>query len=271
MSGDRWVEVADRVLVRRHEELDLNTGLVLGDGGCLVVDTRGDEVHGRELAAAVRAVTADPCTVALTHSHFDHCFGTAAFLPADVWAHPGCRTELGKDGVRQRAEWARRYREQGRFDRSDAVAAVRIVLPDKTVAEYTRLLIGGRDVELRHLGVGHTGHDLLVNVPDVGAVFAGDLVENGPEGSFTPESFGPDSHVEQWPATLGRLVGLRPEVVVPGHGDVVDAAFVARQRDELTIIAELRRGVLDGQCDWEDAVRRSPVTEEVLRATLGAS
>ena len=40
MEG-RWIEVADRVLVRRYAELDLSVGLVVGDGGCLVVDTAG--------------------------------------------------------------------------------------------------------------------------------------------------------------------------------------------------------------------------------------
>jgi hypothetical protein len=34
-----WQEVGDGVFVRRHAELDLNCGLVVGDGACLVVDT----------------------------------------------------------------------------------------------------------------------------------------------------------------------------------------------------------------------------------------
>jgi len=56
----RWVEVGDGVLARRYGELDLTVGLVVGDGACLVVDTRGDAVQGTELAAAVRSVTAAP-------------------------------------------------------------------------------------------------------------------------------------------------------------------------------------------------------------------
>jgi glyoxylase-like metal-dependent hydrolase (beta-lactamase superfamily II) len=35
----------------------------------------------------------------------------------------------------------------------------------------------------------------------------------------------------EWPATLDALLALAPRVVVPGHGDPVDAAFVAAQRD----------------------------------------
>jgi glyoxylase-like metal-dependent hydrolase (beta-lactamase superfamily II) len=59
-------------------------------------------------------------------------------------------------------------------------------------------------------------------------VFAGDLVEQG-----APPSVGPDSDLPAWPATLDALLALAPRVVVPGHGDPVDAAFVSEQRGEL--------------------------------------
>ena len=78
MAGG-WIELADGVLARRYAELDLSVGLVIGDGGCLVVDTRSDPDQGAELRAAVREVTRKPCSVVLTHAHFDHCLGTAAF------------------------------------------------------------------------------------------------------------------------------------------------------------------------------------------------
>src|SRR6185312_478348 len=71
---DAWSEVADRVFVRRHRSLDLNAVLVVGDGACLVVDTRYDEVEGTELATAVRTVTPHPWQVVNTHFHYDHAF-----------------------------------------------------------------------------------------------------------------------------------------------------------------------------------------------------
>ncbi|HET9889310.1 MAG TPA: MBL fold metallo-hydrolase, partial [Mycobacterium sp.] len=44
-----------------------------------------------------------------------------------------------------------------------------------------------------------------------------------------------DSDVAAWPATLDRLLAAGgPEAIyVPGHGSVVDAEFVRRQRDWL--------------------------------------
>ncbi|WP_300013687.1 MBL fold metallo-hydrolase [Pseudonocardia sp.] len=223
MDG-RWVEVGDGVLARRYAELDLTVGLVLGAERALVVDTRGDARQGAELARAVRAVTPLPLTVAITHAHFDHCFGTAAFLPCPVYAHPDCRSAIVATAGAQRAHWAAHYRAHGDDGTADAITGTEPPRPDR--AGPARLDLGGRTAELIHPGRGHTDHDLVVHVDDV--VFAGDLVEQG-----APPSVGPDSVPAEWPATLDALLALAPRLVVPGHGDPVDAAFVAEQRDRL--------------------------------------
>ena len=226
MSEGRWVEVADGVLARRYAELDLTVGLVLGDERALVLDTRGDARQGAELAAAVRAVTALPLVVAITHAHFDHCFGTAAFAPAPVYAHPRCRAAIEATAPAQRAEWSAYYRKHGDRATAAALAATDPPQPDRTAPAV--LDLGGRTVALHHLGRGHTDHDVVAHVPDTATVFAGDLVEQG-----APPSVGPDSDLAAWPATLDALLALAPRLVVPGHGDPVDAAFVTEQRAEL--------------------------------------
>jgi glyoxylase-like metal-dependent hydrolase (beta-lactamase superfamily II) len=74
-----WSEAADRVFVRRHEHMDVNAALVVGDQQCLIVDMRRPGADGEELAAAVREMTPAPWSVAVTHAHFDHCFGASLF------------------------------------------------------------------------------------------------------------------------------------------------------------------------------------------------
>jgi len=249
MDG-RWVEVGDGVLARRYGELDLTVGLVLGAERALVVDTRGDAGQGAELAAAVRAVTRLPLAVAITHAHFDHCFGTAAFAPAPVYALPRCRTVLAATAAAQRGRWAAYYRDHGDTDTADALAATEPPLPD--AAAPATLDLGGRSVGLLHLGRGHTDHDLVVAVPDASVVFAGDLVEQGAPPDLE------DAVVPEWPTTLDALLALQPRTVVPGHGDPVDPAFVAAQRAELAEVAALYAAVADGSLPAAEAARRSP-------------
>lgn len=224
----RWCAVADGVYARRYAELDQTLGVVLGTERCLVVDAGRDEVHGAEFAAAVRALTPLPCTVVITHAHWDHFFGTAAFGPVPVWAHARCAQVIAQDAEAQRAEWVEVYTAQGKRAYADDLRAARLVHPTEALHDAVELDLGGRGVRLVHPGRGHTDHDVVVHVPDAGVVFAGDLVEQG-----APPSVGPDAFPLEWPLALDALLALDPEVVVPGHGEPVDPAFVVWQRAEL--------------------------------------
>lgn len=62
-------------------------------------------------------------------------------------------------------------------------------------------------------------------------VFSGDLIEESADPAIDE-----DSDVAAWPATLDRVlaIGGPDAIYVPGHGSVVGAEFVRRQRDWLS-------------------------------------
>jgi glyoxylase-like metal-dependent hydrolase (beta-lactamase superfamily II) len=136
------------------------------------------------------------------------------------------------------------------------------VVPDRVVAEQVELDLGGRRVLLMHPGAGHTDHDVVVWSPDTGVLFAGDLIEQGADPDFT------DAYPREWPATVNALLKLNPKIVVPGHGDPVEAAFVATQRDELVALAALCRAVQAGELTVTGALRASPFGQATTRAAL---
>jgi glyoxylase-like metal-dependent hydrolase (beta-lactamase superfamily II) len=117
-------------------------------------------------------------------------------------------------------------------------------------------------VKLAHLGRGHTDNDLVVLVPDAGVAFAGDLVEEGVPPAFE------DAWPLEWPGTLDRLAEAGPSVVVPGHGEAVDLAFLRGQRDEQRAMAALCREVLEALLPAEEAVRLAPFPAATARAAI---
>jgi glyoxylase-like metal-dependent hydrolase (beta-lactamase superfamily II) len=252
VTGERWSEVGDRVFVRRHQSMDLNVTLLVGEGACLVVDTRATRRQGRELADAVRTVTPHPWAVVNTHFHFDHSFGNAAFRPATVWGQRRCADTLAERGELMRGVMADRYRDAGQEELARDIAASPIDPPDELVDDIATLTVGGRPVHLRYLGRGHTDNDLVVLLPDADLLLAGDLVEEG-----APPQFG-DGYPLDWPGTMDALLELVTGAVVPGHGAVVDRAYVQGQRDELARLAELAtRGHAEGR-PAVDAARDLP-------------
>jgi glyoxylase-like metal-dependent hydrolase (beta-lactamase superfamily II) len=242
VSGERWTEVGAGVHVRRHASMDLNVGLVVGAGACLVVDTRESEARARDLVQAVRTVTPHPWVVVNTHHHFDHSFGNAALRPARIWGHRRCAEAMLERGEQTRRMVADRAREAGDEAAAAAYEQSRIDPPDELVDDVVTLTVGGRPVQLRHLGRGHTDNDLVVVVPDADLLLAGDLVEEGAPPQFS------SAYPLDWPATLDALLELITGPVVPGHGAVVDRPYVEGQRDELARLADLARtGYAEGR------------------------
>lgn len=234
---DRWREVGDRVFVRRHKTLDLNAGLVLGEDRCLVIDTRSSEREARELLRAIRSITHLPYVVAITHAHFDHCFGAATFAAqqpgCEIWAHERCQAELALSGADQRSLMASWLRDSGEHTLAEEVGAVQLQLPNRLLTDDVIVDLGGREVVLHHPGRGHTDHDIVVEIPDTPVTFVGDLVEQGAPPSFD------DAYPLDWPGTLDGLLDRLDSVVVPGHGDIVDPEFVVRQRVDIAEVAQV--------------------------------
>lgn len=243
-----WVELGDRVFVRRYEFYDQNIGVVLGDGAALVIDTRSTHVQGREILADLRMLTTDPVTVVVnTHGHFDHAFGNRVFRPAVIWAQEGCPPFIARTGEARRARIA-----AGEPSIAKDLLVVEIDPPDRVFAETATIEVGGRPVELRHLGRGHTDHDIVVTVPDAVVVFAGDLIEGGAVPFYN------DGYPLDWPETASRLTDLVTGIVVPGHGDHAGRSFAAEQADAFLAIAQLGRRIHHGDLDIEAALALTP-------------
>ena len=113
---------------------------------------------------------------------------------------------------------------------------------------------------LCHHGLGHTNSDITVRVLDAGVIFAGDLLEEG-----APPSFG-DSYPLDWGSTLAAID--LEAIVVPGHGDVVDAGFVATQRGEIEAIASAARIGYRDKAPVESLVDKGPYPPEPMRHAL---
>ncbi|MFF7639113.1 MBL fold metallo-hydrolase [Streptomyces canus] len=226
-----WERVATGVGRCRLPGWDCTAGLVIGEGTALLVDAGSGLAEGARLRAQAGELAGHRVThLALTHPHFDHVFGAAAFAGAEVFGAVGVETVLaGRLGRAElRADAVRNGLDPAVAD--EAVDA--LVSPRHHVSgEWTLDLGGGRQVLLANVGPGHTAHDLAVLVPGTPeVVFCGDLVEESGE----PQA-GPDAVPQHWPAALDRLLDLGGEdaLYVPGHGAVVDAAFVRAQRDAL--------------------------------------
>jgi glyoxylase-like metal-dependent hydrolase (beta-lactamase superfamily II) len=219
-----------------------NAGLVVGDGASLLVDTLWDEVYTGEMLEAMRPlIQAAPIrTVINTHADGDHWWGNRLVGPAEIITtqasydemltqRPGSLVLFGRAGSLLSRLGLFGAGKVGRWFRNLVApychAGVTLALPTRTFEGELDLEVGGREVQLIQVGPAHTEGDLLVYVPDAKVLFSGDIVFAG----STPVIWaGP---VENWLAALDRILDMEVEVIVPGHGPVVDKAAVHQVRE----------------------------------------
>ncbi|OBI13704.1 MBL fold metallo-hydrolase [Mycobacterium sp. E2497] len=227
-----WERLSEGVHRTRLPFCDVTVGLAWGSTGVLLVDTGSTLTEAAAIDADVRRLAGRPVThIVLTHKHFDHVLGSSVFAGAELYCAPGVVGALSSATGALRDDALRHGAEPRAIDR--AIAALR--RPDRGL--YNAVIdLGDRTVEVAYPGRGHTTSDLVVVVPGTNpdhpiVVFTGDLIEESGDPAIDA-----DSDLAAWPASLDRVLALGGSEAryVPGHGHVVDAEFVRRQRDWLS-------------------------------------
>lgn len=224
-----------------------NAGFVVTDAGVVVVDALGSPALAADLLAEIRRVTDQPVKrVIVTHYHADHVYGlqTLVAAGAEVWAHAEGQTYLNTETAQLRLLASRE-------DLAPWVNAdTRLVPADHWLrAAENRFTLGGVDFVLRHVGPAHTPEDVVVLLPQLGVLFAGDLFFKG----RIPYVGQADSRL--WIASLEGLMRLPARYVLPGHGPLSDdpLADMTLTRDYLATLRQTMAAAAQNLLPFEDA------------------
>ena len=186
-----------------------NAGFVVTRDGVVVFDALASPPLAAKLLGLIRKTTSQPIKrVIVSHYHADHFYGLQVFkaLGAEIWAQRAAqgatRTEAAAERFAQRKEVLFPWVD----DNTQLLEADRFLDGD------TDFEMGGLHFALRHVGPAHSSEDLAMLVKEDGVLYAGDLVFRG------RVPFVGDADSRAWIAALGKLIALKPKVLVPGHG-----------------------------------------------------
>lgn len=207
-------ELADGLYAYTAEG-DPNSGVIVGDDSVMVVDTQATPAMAQDVIARIRQVTDKPIDyVCLTHYHAVRVLGASAYGAKHTLASQGTYDLIVERGQQDYQS------EVGRFPRlfQDVDSIPGLTWPTMVFDHKLTLFLGEREVQIMHLGRGHTKGDTVVWLPKEKVLFAGDLVEFG----ATP--YTGDAYLRDWPETLAKLRALGPEKLVPGRGAALKTA-----------------------------------------------
>jgi glyoxylase-like metal-dependent hydrolase (beta-lactamase superfamily II) len=261
-----------------------NSSFIVNDNDVIVIDDHVSPAAAWVLLDEIKAVTNKPVTTVInTHFHFDHAHGNQIFdSRVNIIGHEFTRQMLLSnstsmplyknyvtgiqpqiDDLKKRLASETDVTKQAALKTQIAVAEnnkaaqaeLKPTPPNVTLTDRMTLYRGNREIQIRFLGRGHTGGDVVVFLPREKVVMTGDFLTAGLSNMS-------DAYLDEWVTSLDALKTLDFDTVLPGHGEAfTDKAKIGYFQDYLRDVwAEVGRLKRQG-VSAEDAAKRADMTK----------
>ncbi len=204
----------------------VNSFLVHGPQGVVVIDAQLTVADAQKVQRAVRSSGRPLAGVLITHPHPDH-YGGAAVVAGDgepIVATKTVDSVIRRDDAAKDSLVGPMMGDQWPGERR---------FPDYLVESGGTVELGGLAFQVRETGPGESHMDCLWLLDDR-TVFAGDIAYHDMHAYLA------DGHIDAWRSTLEQLDSeLHDDVVLHlGHGDSAALSVLSRQRRYLDAFVE---------------------------------
>jgi glyoxylase-like metal-dependent hydrolase (beta-lactamase superfamily II) len=228
--------------------LFVNSYLVGGESGVVVVDTNLLASDIEALRARVKALKKPLRAILVTHAHPDHFNGVAGLVrdsEVPVYATASVARVITEVAGAKRAQWAPVYGEEWPAE---------TYYPNSLLADRGQVQLDELAFTVREMGPAESHADSYFVLTADGfapVAFTGDLAFHG------THSYTADGHLGGWLAALDVLSGELAQIraLYPGHGDPAGPGLLAAQRRYLLYYREVIARLADGQAQLTEAAR----------------
>ena len=228
--------------------LNVNSYLIEGQSGVVVVDTNLLVSDIEALRARLRALKKPLLAILVTHAHPDHFNGVLGLVKdkeVPVYATVGVGRVIEEIADAKRAQWSPVY---------GAEWPAETYHPNSLLADGAQVQLDELSFTVREVGPAESHADsylLLAAAASPTIAFTGDLAFNG------MHPYTADGHSSAWLAALDDLGGALGSTgtLYPGHGDPAGPGLLADQRRYLLYYRELIRRLSGGETPLSEAAK----------------
>ena len=225
----------------------VNSGFIVGQNKTLIIDSGANYISAQTILGYAKCASGDnEFIIVNTEPHFDHIGGNCYFAELDIpiLGHAEINRTMD-EFVGLKAEYNRSITSKVRREKHEEEHLFWKTSPVspsvKIKDQITKIELGGIDIELI-LTPGHSPQNLVVWSKDEKILFAGDTIIQG----YIPNM--EDSTVEGWQDWLNSLdliEKLNPNILIPGHGNILREAEIKEQINITRMFLE--RGLREGK------------------------
>jgi glyoxylase-like metal-dependent hydrolase (beta-lactamase superfamily II) len=176
-----------------------NSGIIATSDGAVVLDALSSEEIARAQRAAIAETIRQPVRALVSSTfHNQYSKGNVAYTGVLKIGHEYYRTDLVSLMQREKLS---AEEQQAR-------------LPDQTFRDRMTLHLGGKDIQILHVGRAHTRGDSIIFVPQDRIVYLSELYFAN-QFLFINDGYGID-----WLRALDTVLALDADIFVPGHGPI---------------------------------------------------
>jgi len=194
-----------------------NVAFIVGPDGVIVVDTGISYREGEDIIAAVKTISNRPIRLAiLTHPSQEAIFGAGAFQARGI---PVLAHRRSAELIAARCETC--LRNLRSILGEDAMAATRVVKPDRVIEGDETLALIGRPLRLIAPQWSSAPGAIAVFDEQTSTLMAGNLISVNRIPNLR------DADPKAWHDTLAQLASMRCRHLVPAYGPIGNCADIA--------------------------------------------
>jgi cyclase len=217
-----------------------NSGIVATSEGVVVLDALSSDAIARSQRDAIATAIRQPVRVLVSSTfHNQYSKGNTAYADVLKIGHEQYRTDL----------ISLMQREKILADEQKAR------LPGQTFRDRMTLHLGGKEIQILHVGRAHTRGDSIIFVPQDRIVYLSELYfEN--QFLFINDGYGLD-----WLRALDAVLALDADIFVPGHGPIPADPRQTRQG-----LVRFRQMIMDVRDSVQKELTRGATEDQAVAA-----
>ncbi len=223
-----------------YSSTTFNSGVIVTGEGVVVLDALSSEALARAERQAIASTIGQPVRILVSSTfHNQYSRGNVAYPDVLKIGHEQYRTDLLELMQREKVP----AEEQ------------RARLPTQTFRDRLTLHLGGKEIQILHVGRAHTRGDSIIFVPQDRIVYLSELYF-AEQFLFINDGYGLD-----WLRALDTVAALDADIFVPGHGPIP-----ADPRDTRQGLARFRQVLVDVRDAVQKEIARGATEDQAAAA-----